>query len=145
MVFGSLDSALAAARHLHHRHATIVGRLTEAIGPFGSGSPYCANEAEALRWVHATLIETALIIHDLILPPLSVEERERYWAESRLYGALFGLTSADLPADWGSFAAYNAAMMHRIHCLSAPPHARWPDRSSPAADHGCGRRDGTRR
>ena len=111
MVFGSLDCALAAARHLHHRHATIVGRLTEAIGPFGSGSPYCANEAAALRWVHATLIETALIVHDLILPPLSVEERERYWAESRLYGALFGLTSADLPADWDSFAAYNAAMM----------------------------------
>lgn len=111
MVFGSLDSALAAARHLHHRHATIVGRLTEAIGPFGSGSPYCANEAAALRWVHATLVETALIVHDLILPPLSVEERDLYWAESRLYGALFGLTTADLPADWDSFAAYNAAMM----------------------------------
>ena len=111
MVFGSLDSALAAARHLHHRHATIVGRLTEAVGPFGRGSPYCANEAAALRWVHATLVETALIVHNLILPPLSVEERERYWAESRLYGALFGLTTADLPADWDSFAAYNAAMM----------------------------------
>jgi uncharacterized protein (DUF2236 family) len=111
MVFGSLDSALAAARHLHHRHATIVGRLTEAIGSFESGSSYCANEAAALRWVHATLVETALIVHDLILPPLSVEERERYWAESRLFGALFGLTSADLPADWESFAAYNAVMM----------------------------------
>jgi len=111
MVFGSLDSALAAARYLHHRHATIVGRLTEAIGPFGSASPYCANEPAALRWVHATLVETALIVHDLILPPLSVEERERYWAESRLYGALFGLTTADLPADWDSFAAYNATMM----------------------------------
>jgi uncharacterized protein (DUF2236 family) len=45
------------------------------------------------------------------LPPLSVEEREQYWIESRLYGALFGLTSSDLPADWESFAAYNAAMM----------------------------------
>jgi len=110
-VFGSLNSALAAARRLHHRHATIVGRLTEAIGSFESGSPYCANEAAALRWVHATLVETALIVHDLILPPLSVEERERYWAESRLFGALFGLTSADLPADWKSFAAYNAVMM----------------------------------
>jgi uncharacterized protein (DUF2236 family) len=111
MVFGSLDSALAAARHLHRRHATIVGRLTETIGPFETGSPYCANEAAALRWVHATLVETALIVHDLILPPLSSDERERYWAESRLYGALFGLTPADLPADWESFAAYNAAMM----------------------------------
>jgi uncharacterized protein (DUF2236 family) len=111
MVFGSLDKALSAARHLHQRHATIIGRLPEAIGPFDAGSPYCANEVAALRWVHATLVETAIIVHDLILPPLSVEERERYWAESRLFGALFGLTSADLPADWGSFAAYNAAMV----------------------------------
>ncbi|MGQ0686700.1 oxygenase MpaB family protein [Bradyrhizobium sp.] len=111
MVFGSLDKALAAARRLHQRHTTIVGSLPEAIGPFDRGSPYRANEVAALRWVHATLVETALIVHDMILPPLSVEERERYWAESRLYGALFGLTSADLPADWESFAAYNAAMM----------------------------------
>ena len=111
MVFGSLDKALAAARHLHHHHATIVGRLPEAVGPFDSGSSYRANEVAALRWVHATLVETAIIVHDLILPPFSVEERERYWAESRLFGALFGLTSADLPADWQAFAAYNAAMI----------------------------------
>jgi uncharacterized protein (DUF2236 family) len=111
MVFGSRDSALAAARRLHRRHATIVGVLPEAIGPFDIGSSYRANEVAALRWVHATLVETALIAHDLILPPLSVEERERYWAESRLFGALFGLNSADLPADWASFAAYNEAMV----------------------------------
>jgi len=111
MVFGSLDKALSAARHLHQLHATIVGRMPEAIGPFAAGSPYRANEVAALRWVHATLVETAVIVHDLILPPLSVDERERYWAESRLFGALFGLTSADLPADWESFAAYNAAMV----------------------------------
>ena len=111
MVFGSLDKALAAARHLHRRHTAIVGTLPEAIGPFDKGSSYRANEVAALRWVHATLVETALIVHDLILPPISLEERERYWAESRLFGALFGLASADLPADWESFATYNVAMM----------------------------------
>src|SRR5215470_8752496 len=111
MVFGSRDKAFAAARHLYRRHAMIVGHLPEAIGPFEVGSPYRANEVAALRWVHATLVDTALMVHDLILPPLSIEEREQYWAESRLFGALFGLTSADLPADWASFAAYNAAML----------------------------------
>lgn len=110
MVFGALDSALAAARHLHRRHATIGGRLPEAVGPFDRGSFYRANEVAALRWVHATLVETALIVHELIFPPISIEERERYWSESRLFGALFGLTPADLPADWASFAAYNEAM-----------------------------------
>lgn len=60
MVFGSLDAALTAARHLHRRHTMIVGRLPDAIGPFESGSLYRANEVAALRWVHATLVDTAL-------------------------------------------------------------------------------------
>jgi uncharacterized protein (DUF2236 family) len=111
MVFGPLDKALAAARRLHQRHATIAGVMPEATGPFDTGSSYRANEVAALRWVHATLVETALIVHDLILPPLSIEERERYWAESLVFGGLFGLTPADLPADWASFAAYNEAMV----------------------------------
>src|ERR1700748_2491667 len=65
MVFGSLDRALAAARQLHRRHTMIVGRMPEAIGCFDSGSLYRANEVAALRWVHATLVETAVIVHDL--------------------------------------------------------------------------------
>jgi uncharacterized protein (DUF2236 family) len=123
MVFGSLDSALAASRRLHRRHATISGVLPEAIGSFARGSSYCANDLAALRWVHATLVETAAIAHDLILPPLSREERERYWDESRLLAALFGLKSADLPADWASFADYNAAMA-QSDTLSVSPAAR---------------------
>ena len=95
MVFGSLDQALAAARQLHRRHAGITGHLCEAVGPFDKGSAYHANEVAALRWVHATLVETALMAHDLVLPALSAEERERYWAESRRFAALFGLTPAD--------------------------------------------------
>jgi uncharacterized protein (DUF2236 family) len=110
LVFGSLDQALAAAQHLHQRHTMIVGLLPEKIGLFDKGSLYRANEVSALRWVHATLVETALMAHDLILPALTVDERERYWAESRLFGALFGLARADLPADWASFVAYNEAM-----------------------------------
>lgn len=110
MVFGSLDRALLASRQLHRRHGMIVGEMPETVGPFAAGSRYCANDVPSLRWVHATLVETALMAHDLVLAPLSAEERERYWAESRMFGALFGLTGNDLPADWAGFAAYNAEM-----------------------------------
>jgi uncharacterized protein (DUF2236 family) len=110
MVFGSLDRALLSSRQLHRRHAMIVGEMPETVGPFAAGSHYCANDIPSLRWVHATLVETALMAHDLVLPPLSAEERERYWAESRTFGALFGLTADDLPTDWAGFASYTAAM-----------------------------------
>lgn len=110
MVFGSLDRALLSSRQLHRRHTMIVGEMPVTVGPFAAGSRYCANDIPSLRWVHATLVETALIAHDLVLPPLSADERERYWTEARLFGALFGLTGDDLPADWSGFVAYTAAM-----------------------------------
>lgn len=110
MVFGSLDRALLSSRQLHRRHSMIVGEMPGTVGPFAAGSRYCANDIPSLRWVHATLVESALMAYELVLPPFSAEERERYWAESRLFGALFGLTADDLPADWSGFMAYTAAM-----------------------------------
>ncbi len=110
MVFGSLDQALAASRRLHRRHQVVTGTLPVDIGPFAKGSPYRANDIAALRWVFATLIDGAVQAHDLVLPPLSSSERERYYAENKLFAGLFGLAPDDLPADWPAFAAYNAAM-----------------------------------
>ncbi|MET3912666.1 uncharacterized protein (DUF2236 family) [Bradyrhizobium sp. S3.3.6] len=123
LVFGSLDRAMLSSRQLHRRHSMIVGQMPETVGPFAVGSRYCANDIPSLRWVHATLVETALMAHDLVLPPLSVEERERYWTESRTFGALFGLTGDDLPADWSGFAAYAAAMT-QSDTLTVSPAAR---------------------
>ncbi|MHC4048895.1 oxygenase MpaB family protein [Bradyrhizobium sp. 25ACV] len=123
MVFGSLDRALRSSRQLHRRHSMIVGEMPETVGPFAAGSRYSANDIPSLRWVHATLVETALMAHELVLPPFSVEERERYWTESRTFGALFGLTADDLPADWSGFTAYTAAMA-QSDTLTVSPAAR---------------------
>ncbi len=81
MVFGTLDQSLDAARRLHRRHAAIHGQLPSAAGPFAKGSLYCANALPALHWVYATLIELAIQAHGLVLPPLTPEQRERYYAE----------------------------------------------------------------
>jgi uncharacterized protein (DUF2236 family) len=110
MVFGTPDQALAVARRLYRRHAMVVGILPAAAGPFAAGSPYYANEVSALCWVHATLVETALLAHDLVLPALSDDAREQYWSEARLYAALFGISPDSLAPDWKSFLAYREAM-----------------------------------
>ena len=123
MVFGTLDQARAAARRLHRRHAAVTGSLPWTAGRFAAGSAYRANEVPALQWVHATLVETALLSHDLVLPALTASEREQYWAEARLYAALFGIRQADLPSDWTSFTAYNVEMS-RSDILHVTPAAR---------------------
>ena len=123
MVFGTLDQALAAARRLHRRHGAVTGMLPSTAGRFAAGSAYRANEVSALRWVHATLVETAMLTHDLVLPALTNGEREQYWGEARLFAALFGIRQADLPSDWTSFTAYTEAMWG-ADTLTVSPAAR---------------------
>ncbi|MBV8504351.1 MAG: DUF2236 domain-containing protein [Alphaproteobacteria bacterium] len=106
MVFGTTDQASAAARRLHCRHTAISGTLREDVGAFAAGSPYCANDVEALRWVHATLIDTALRSYQLVNPPLSARDREHYYADARLFAALFGIPQSVLPRSWPDFAQY---------------------------------------
>jgi len=123
LVFGSLGQALEAARRLHRRHAAVKGRLPSSAGRFEQGASYSASDPPALLWVHATLVETALVAHDLMLPPLVPTERERYYQESRVMGALFGLAPADLPPTCDDFAAYTEAMW-RSDALAVTPQAR---------------------
>jgi len=106
MAFGTLDQALAMARRLHRRHAAIEGVLPASVGPFVTGSTYRANDMAALRWVHATLVETGLLAHDLILPSLADQDRERYWSEQRFSAGLFGIPQDCLAEDWMSFMSY---------------------------------------
>jgi len=111
MVFGTTDQALAAARRLHRRHAAIAGGLKERAGGFAAGSPYRANDVAALRWVHATLTETALLSYELVCPPLAAEDRERYYAEMRLFAGLFGIPQDGLPQSWAGFTQYVEQMV----------------------------------
>lgn len=110
MVFGTLEQALAASGHLYQLHTRIRGELPESVAAYPRGAPYEANEVNALLWVYATLVESALLAYDSVLPPLSGAEREAYYAESRTMAALFGIPAAALPADWSAFEAYNRAM-----------------------------------
>jgi uncharacterized protein (DUF2236 family) len=110
MVFGSLDQALAAARYLYALHTRIRGEMKEDVAQWRRGSHYEANEIGALRWVFATLAESAVLAHDCVLPPLSAAEREGYYADCKTMAGLFGLPPASLPENWEAFAAYNREM-----------------------------------
>jgi uncharacterized protein (DUF2236 family) len=106
MVFGTLDQALAAARHLYELHTHIRGELKEDTAGWQRGAHYEANEIHALRWVFATLVESAVIGYECGLGPLSADERDQYYAENKVLAGLFGLPSSALPESWEAFRAY---------------------------------------
>ena len=123
MVFGTTEEAIAAARRLHRRHAAISGILAESTGAFPAGTPYRANDVAALRWVFATLADSAIVAFELVNPPLSADERERYYAEFRRFAAFFGIPQSALPASWPAFAAYFEEMVGSDR-LAVSPAAR---------------------
>jgi uncharacterized protein (DUF2236 family) len=110
MVFGDLDHALASARRVHGIHARVTGHIAERVGPFDPTSRYEANDEDALMWVHATLLDSALQAYELVVGPLGADERERYYAEARRFGWLFGVPDAAAPPDFAAFTAYNERM-----------------------------------
>ncbi len=112
MVFGSLDQALGQARTLHRIHAGIRGPMSETVGPFLEGSPYSANDAEAMLWVQATLWDTTVRMHELVLGPWSPDDLEAYYADARRQSSLFGIPEDMMPADWSAFQAYMDSVLN---------------------------------
>lgn len=106
MIFGTLGQAKRAARHLHGLHTHIQGELTEGVADYRAGSHYEANETGALRWVYASLMESAVMAYQCAMPPLSPLDLESYYAESKSFAALFGLSGSALPPDWKRFLTY---------------------------------------
>jgi len=106
MIFGSLGQATRASRHLYNLHTRIQGELTENVSRYSRGSHYNANEIGALRWVYATLLESAVLAYNCALPPLTPEQLAAYYEESKTLAALFGLPAAALPESWASLLTY---------------------------------------
>lgn len=106
MIFGTADQAVAASRQLYRLHTVIRGVLPDNTGGFAEGTPYEANEASALRWVYATLVDSALVAYKLILPPFTRVEREQYFSESIKMAGLFGIAAEHLPPSHAEFKAY---------------------------------------
>jgi uncharacterized protein (DUF2236 family) len=110
MIFGTRAQAVAASRQLYKRHTSIRGELPHAIGAHPQGEHYEANEIAALRWVYATLVDSAILAYEFVQPPLPPEQRQQYYAESKRVAALFGIPPPALPHDWAAFTHYTAQM-----------------------------------
>lgn len=108
MTFGSRAEAIAKARKVHAVHARIHGILPTRIGRFEAGHRYHANDSDALLWVHATLIGTALHIQKLTHKSRSTGELEELYEASKRFALLFGLDEALVPRSLKDFDSYTA-------------------------------------
>jgi uncharacterized protein (DUF2236 family) len=111
IVFRDRAAALAAARGVEASHARVRGTLSCDAGRFPAGTPYSGRDPELVRWVWATLVDTALIVHERFVAPLDEEALTAYYADQRVVARLLGVPDALLPEDAAGFRRYVDGML----------------------------------
>jgi uncharacterized protein (DUF2236 family) len=106
IVFGDRATAEAAAHALDAVHARVHGTLREGTAAFPAGTPYRAHDPALLLWVHATLVDSALVAYETFVAPLASDERERFHAEAGVVARLLGVPAERLPRTGAAFRAY---------------------------------------
>src|SRR6202158_2741122 len=99
IVFGDRETALRAARTVNQVHVRVQGDGYRALDP------------DLLLWVHATLADTALVTYLAFVGPLNEREREEFYQEFKLLGALLRIPRDRFSDTISDFQAYMEAMM----------------------------------
>lgn len=102
LAFGAIEGDRrleAAAAAINRAHAPVAG------------AGYSARDPRLLLWVHATLVDSALVTYSAFVRPLSFAEKAAYYEASKVTGPYLGLPLAAFPASYGDFVDYVAATL----------------------------------
>jgi uncharacterized protein (DUF2236 family) len=141
-------SPLASARRLHHTvramlhltfgdaiayertldgiraiHRRVNGTLASDVGVFPAGTRYSAEDPALLTWVHATLIESAVIAYDALVAPVSEADRDEYCRDAAPVAIALGARPSEVPATWHAMTEY-IARTHASGVLAVGADAR---------------------
>jgi uncharacterized protein (DUF2236 family) len=111
LIFGSRSQADAAAARIRKVHARVRGVLREDVGRWKQGTPYRADDPEALLWVLVTLLDTALVTYDACFGGLARSTERRYLREGAQLGAMLGVPPEIVPRDRNDLTRYMRRMI----------------------------------
>lgn len=110
ILFEELPKAEASLQAVNEVHRKVRGTIKEGEA-LPKGTTYDALDPDLLLWVHATLVESALLAYDLFVKPLSAHEKSQYYTETKKLAVLFGIPEAVVPASLEDFSNYMSEMM----------------------------------
>lgn len=100
LVFGDPATARGAVHQIYRTHDRIQGTLSPG------GDPYTAHDATLLRWVWATLVDTAEVAWTRWVRPFEPEHAAAFYGEMVALARFLGIPGELLPADHEAFRAY---------------------------------------
>lgn len=105
IVFDEESQASEALRQVEMVHKRVRGHVPVDEASHG-GAAYDASDQDLLLWVHATLIDSAMVAYDLFVAPLNGPERADYYNDSKKLAALFGIREKNIPSSVEVFDDY---------------------------------------
>ena len=106
VVFGTREEADRTGAIVQAVHRPVRGCLREPVGAFAAGTPYAASDPELMLWVHATLVDTGLVMHEAFVGPLSEADREGFYQDMKTVARVFGTPAHVLPDRLADFEEY---------------------------------------
>ncbi|HEX9824705.1 MAG TPA: oxygenase MpaB family protein [Actinomycetota bacterium] len=132
ITFGTIEEARAAAEHIN-----VVHRRVHGVDPV-TGQAYHGLDPDLLLWVHATLVESALLFEKLTVGKLDAAGRQRFHEEQMKVAELLELPREKIPPTVDELMTYmrdleagdtlvvtDAARTVAGLMRSAPPEAEW--------------------
>lgn len=110
IVFDPRAEAQAALQGLEQRHAQVRGVVRDNE-PAHGGESYDALDQDLLLWVHATLIDSALVAYTRFVAPLTASEKTVYYEDVKSFAALFGIRQEIIPGSLDAFDDYVKQML----------------------------------
>lgn len=96
IIYGSTAAARGEIRRLNALHRSI------------RGDHYDARDPDLSLWVHATLVDSTIVVNDAWAGPLSRDRAARFYEETKPIARAFGVSDAALPRDLDAFDGYLA-------------------------------------
>jgi uncharacterized protein (DUF2236 family) len=104
--FGDAARAREASSRVARTHADVVGARGHV--------PYRATDPDLLTWVHATLVDSALVTYERFVGRVGPGARDAYVREMGPQGEAFAVPRSKLWRDHEAFAAYLADAIGRL-------------------------------
>ncbi len=110
IVFDEQAQARAALERVASRHEKVYGIVPDVeLGH--AGVRYDAFDQDLLLWVHATLMDSAMVAYSFFVAPLAEAQATAYYQDSKKLAALFGIKDELIPDSPGEFNAYMDSMI----------------------------------
>jgi uncharacterized protein (DUF2236 family) len=106
LAYGDAAAYATSIATIRAIHARVHGRLRQATGPFPVGTPYSAEDPDLVLWVHATFLESALLVYERLIAPVPAADRDAYCDEAAGIALALGARAHDVPRTWRALEQY---------------------------------------